>query len=167
MFPFLVIPNEVMILLGCILFVSVYSITCRNNASISKFEDSIRQKSEYPWCIIEVQNLPVRFKFKCLIVKNSTQNLSFPSNSYRENLKLKILEILIQSSSYSRIFSNFLTATSTKMDHKRVKGGAEKTREIKKIKTTLHMVGGKGRSKKFSRAEKICQSIPVTLVTVV
>jgi len=28
------------------------------------------------------------------------------------------------------------------MDHKRVMGGAEKTRQIKKIKTTLYMVGG-------------------------
>jgi len=28
------------------------------------------------------------------------------------------------------------------MDHKKVKGGAEKTREIKKLKTTLYMMGG-------------------------
>ncbi|KAE9522022.1 hypothetical protein AGLY_017584 [Aphis glycines] len=34
-------------------FVSVYSITSRNNASISNFEGGFRWKSEYPWCIIE------------------------------------------------------------------------------------------------------------------
>ncbi|KAF0711311.1 Uncharacterized protein FWK35_00030309, partial [Aphis craccivora] len=33
-------------------FVSMYSITCRNNASISNFGGGFRCKSEYPWCII-------------------------------------------------------------------------------------------------------------------
>ncbi|KAF0751138.1 Uncharacterized protein FWK35_00035219, partial [Aphis craccivora] len=34
-------------------FVSVYSITSRNNAPISNYGGSFRCKSEYPWCIIE------------------------------------------------------------------------------------------------------------------
>ncbi|KAF0773234.1 Uncharacterized protein FWK35_00000990, partial [Aphis craccivora] len=37
-------------------FVSVYSITCRNNASISNFGDSFRWKIEYSWCIIKVKS---------------------------------------------------------------------------------------------------------------
>ncbi|KAF0769501.1 Uncharacterized protein FWK35_00001646 [Aphis craccivora] len=37
-------------------FVSMYSITCRNNASILNFGGSFRWKSEYPWCIIEVKS---------------------------------------------------------------------------------------------------------------
>ncbi|KAF0688711.1 Uncharacterized protein FWK35_00038182 [Aphis craccivora] len=36
----------------CFFFVSVYSITSRNNASISNFGGGFRCKSEYPWCII-------------------------------------------------------------------------------------------------------------------
>ncbi|KAF0714993.1 Uncharacterized protein FWK35_00037115, partial [Aphis craccivora] len=35
-------------------FVSVYSITSRNNAPISNYGGGFRCKSEYPWCIIEV-----------------------------------------------------------------------------------------------------------------
>ncbi|KAE9536809.1 hypothetical protein AGLY_006871 [Aphis glycines] len=34
-------------------FVFVYSITCRNNASISNFGGNFRWQSEYPWCIIQ------------------------------------------------------------------------------------------------------------------
>ncbi|KAF0771960.1 Uncharacterized protein FWK35_00006127, partial [Aphis craccivora] len=34
-------------------FVSVYSITSRNNAPILKYGGGFRCKSEYPWCIIE------------------------------------------------------------------------------------------------------------------
>ena len=37
-------------------FVSVYSITSRNNAPISNFGGGFRCKSEYPWCIIEVKS---------------------------------------------------------------------------------------------------------------
>ncbi|KAF0766432.1 Uncharacterized protein FWK35_00003718 [Aphis craccivora] len=36
-------------------FVSVYSITSRNNAPISNYGDSFRCKSEYPWGIIKVK----------------------------------------------------------------------------------------------------------------
>ncbi|KAE9532625.1 hypothetical protein AGLY_009706 [Aphis glycines] len=44
--------------------VSVYSITCRNNASISNFRGGFRLLSEYPWCIIEVKSkhFPTVFK---------------------------------------------------------------------------------------------------------
>ncbi|KAF0764660.1 Uncharacterized protein FWK35_00004013 [Aphis craccivora] len=36
-----------------LIFVSVYSITSRNNAPISNFGGGFRCNSEYPWCIIE------------------------------------------------------------------------------------------------------------------
>ncbi|KAF0769909.1 Uncharacterized protein FWK35_00020096 [Aphis craccivora] len=35
--------------------VSVYSITCQNNALISNFGGGFRWQSEYLWCIIEVK----------------------------------------------------------------------------------------------------------------
>ncbi|KAF0712056.1 Uncharacterized protein FWK35_00038457 [Aphis craccivora] len=37
-------------------FVSVYSITSRNNVPISNYGVGFRCKSEYPWCIIEVKS---------------------------------------------------------------------------------------------------------------
>ncbi|KAF0766624.1 Uncharacterized protein FWK35_00033309 [Aphis craccivora] len=37
-------------------FVSVYSITSRNNAPISKYGGDFRCKSEYPWYIIKVKS---------------------------------------------------------------------------------------------------------------
>ncbi|KAF0764264.1 Uncharacterized protein FWK35_00010314 [Aphis craccivora] len=37
-------------------FVSVYSITRRNNAPISNFGGGFQCKSEYPWCIIQVKS---------------------------------------------------------------------------------------------------------------
>ncbi|KAF0759900.1 Uncharacterized protein FWK35_00027610 [Aphis craccivora] len=37
-------------------FVSVYSITSRNNTPISNYGGGFRCKSEYPWCIIEVKS---------------------------------------------------------------------------------------------------------------
>ncbi|KAF0748374.1 Uncharacterized protein FWK35_00031480 [Aphis craccivora] len=40
----------------CFFFVSLYSITSRNNAPISNFGGCFRCKSEYPWCIIEVKS---------------------------------------------------------------------------------------------------------------
>ncbi|KAF0754993.1 Uncharacterized protein FWK35_00025966 [Aphis craccivora] len=45
-------------------FVSVYSITSRNNAPISNFGCGFRWKSEYPKCIIKVKskNFPTVFK---------------------------------------------------------------------------------------------------------
>ncbi|KAF0737872.1 Uncharacterized protein FWK35_00032988 [Aphis craccivora] len=45
-------------------FVSVYSITSRNNAPISNYGGGFRCKSEYPWCIIEVKSkhFPTVFK---------------------------------------------------------------------------------------------------------
>ncbi|KAF0768003.1 Uncharacterized protein FWK35_00006087 [Aphis craccivora] len=45
-------------------FVSVYSITSRNNAPILNFGGDFRCKSEYPWCIIEVKSkhFPTVFK---------------------------------------------------------------------------------------------------------
>ncbi|KAF0767781.1 Uncharacterized protein FWK35_00019365 [Aphis craccivora] len=48
----------------CFFFVSVYSITSRNNTQISNFEGDFRCKSEYPWCIIEVKSkyFPTVFK---------------------------------------------------------------------------------------------------------
>ncbi|KAF0770172.1 Uncharacterized protein FWK35_00009618 [Aphis craccivora] len=40
----------------CVFFVSVYSITSRNNAPISNYGGGFRCKSEYPWCIIEIKS---------------------------------------------------------------------------------------------------------------
>ncbi|KAF0746256.1 Uncharacterized protein FWK35_00021709 [Aphis craccivora] len=37
-------------------FLSVYSITSRNNAPTSNYVGGFRCKSEYPWCIIEVKS---------------------------------------------------------------------------------------------------------------
>ena len=37
-------------------FVSVYSITSRNNAPISNFRGGFWRKSEYPWCNIQVKS---------------------------------------------------------------------------------------------------------------
>ncbi|KAF0762906.1 Uncharacterized protein FWK35_00026977 [Aphis craccivora] len=37
-------------------FVSVYSITSRNNTPISNFGGGFQCKSEYPWCIIKVKS---------------------------------------------------------------------------------------------------------------
>ncbi|KAF0715629.1 Uncharacterized protein FWK35_00029585 [Aphis craccivora] len=39
-----------------VFFVSVYSITSRNNAPISNYGGGFRCKSEYPWCIMEVKS---------------------------------------------------------------------------------------------------------------
>ncbi|KAF0736746.1 Uncharacterized protein FWK35_00022827 [Aphis craccivora] len=39
-----------------VLYLFVYTRTCRNNASISNFGGGFRCKSEYPWCIIEVKS---------------------------------------------------------------------------------------------------------------
>ncbi|KAF0759561.1 Uncharacterized protein FWK35_00028622 [Aphis craccivora] len=64
---FNIILNELKNILNyndvCI-FVSVYSITCRNNASVSNFVGGFRWKNEYPWCIIEVksEHSPTVFK---------------------------------------------------------------------------------------------------------
>ncbi|KAF0754951.1 Uncharacterized protein FWK35_00019042 [Aphis craccivora] len=38
------------------LFLCVYSITCRNRASILNFRVCYRMKSEYPWNIIEIKS---------------------------------------------------------------------------------------------------------------
>ncbi|KAF0754359.1 Uncharacterized protein FWK35_00031334 [Aphis craccivora] len=45
-------------------FVSVYSITSRNNAPISNYGGGFRCKIEYPWCIIEVKSKPFPIVFK-------------------------------------------------------------------------------------------------------
>ncbi|KAF0753784.1 Uncharacterized protein FWK35_00025066 [Aphis craccivora] len=47
---------NLLILQLCVFFVSVYSITSRNNAPISNFGGGFRCKSKYPWCIIEVKS---------------------------------------------------------------------------------------------------------------
>ncbi|KAF0754837.1 Uncharacterized protein FWK35_00024921 [Aphis craccivora] len=48
----------------CVFFVSVYSITSRNNALISNFGGGFRSKSEYTWCILEVKNKHFQTVFK-------------------------------------------------------------------------------------------------------
>ncbi|KAE9523574.1 hypothetical protein AGLY_016126 [Aphis glycines] len=56
-----------------VFFVSVYSITSRNNASISNFGGGFRWKSEYPWCIIEVKSKHFPTVFE-KIEKNKKKN---------------------------------------------------------------------------------------------
>ncbi|KAF0770725.1 Uncharacterized protein FWK35_00003902 [Aphis craccivora] len=61
-------------------FVSVYSITSRNNAPISKYGGGFRCKSEYPWCIIEVKI------FKKIEKKKMTEKREFlRKTSFRPN----------------------------------------------------------------------------------
>ncbi|KAF0731996.1 Uncharacterized protein FWK35_00039082 [Aphis craccivora] len=50
-------------------FLSVYSITSRNNAPISNFEGGLQCKSEYSWCIIQVKSKYFPKVFK-IIEKN-------------------------------------------------------------------------------------------------
>ncbi|KAE9533969.1 hypothetical protein AGLY_008705 [Aphis glycines] len=88
------ILNEVMdilILQGCVFFVFiyVYSITYRNNASISNFRGGFRWQSEYPLCIIESHFYEICQNHENLQVKkfNIKFFINFPSHSYRENSK--------------------------------------------------------------------------------
>ncbi|KAF0761812.1 Uncharacterized protein FWK35_00012389 [Aphis craccivora] len=73
----------------CFFFMSVYSITCRNNASIINFRFGFRWKSEYPWCIIEVKNknFPRVFKKSIFLYglnskTNHCKYLKFIPNAY-------------------------------------------------------------------------------------
>ncbi|KAF0736119.1 Uncharacterized protein FWK35_00038468 [Aphis craccivora] len=56
-------------------FVSVYSITSRNNAPISNFWGGFRCKSEYYWCIIEVKSKHFLTVFKT-IEKNKKKKMT-------------------------------------------------------------------------------------------
>ncbi|KAF0773407.1 Uncharacterized protein FWK35_00001081 [Aphis craccivora] len=66
-----------------------YSITCRNNASVSNFKGGFRLKSKYSWCIVEFKskNVPVVFK---KIEKNKIK-MAENGNFYAKPLFRKIV----------------------------------------------------------------------------
>ena len=67
---------------------SVYSITSRNNASISNFGGGFRWQSGYPWCIIEVKSkhFPTVFKKIEKNKKKMTEKREFlRKTSFRQN----------------------------------------------------------------------------------
>ncbi|KAF0766861.1 Uncharacterized protein FWK35_00012177, partial [Aphis craccivora] len=57
----------------CFFFLSVYSITSRNNAPISNYGGGLGCKNEYPWCIIGIKNKHIPTVFK-KIEKNKKKN---------------------------------------------------------------------------------------------
>ncbi|KAF0700368.1 Uncharacterized protein FWK35_00035847, partial [Aphis craccivora] len=65
-------------------FVSVYSITSRNNDPISNYGCGFRCKSEYPWCIIEVKSKHFPTVIK-KIEKNKKKNDGKTGTSFRPN----------------------------------------------------------------------------------
>ncbi|KAF0766321.1 Uncharacterized protein FWK35_00011314 [Aphis craccivora] len=68
----------------CVLFfVSVNSITSRNNVPISNFGGGFRCKSEYPWCIIEVKSKHFPTVFKKMMEKREfLHKISFRPNRF-------------------------------------------------------------------------------------
>ncbi|KAF0763071.1 Uncharacterized protein FWK35_00010826 [Aphis craccivora] len=83
----------------CFFFVSVYSITSRNNASISNFGGGFRWLSEYPWCIIEVKSK--YFQENREKQKKVTENGNFYA-------KLFITQKLITITEIFRLYTLFL-----------------------------------------------------------
>ncbi|KAF0711401.1 Uncharacterized protein FWK35_00036947 [Aphis craccivora] len=61
-------------------FVSVYSITSRNNAPISNYGGGFRCKSEYPWCIIEFSKKLKKTKKKMTEKREFLRKTSFRPN---------------------------------------------------------------------------------------
>ncbi|KAF0741444.1 Uncharacterized protein FWK35_00020875 [Aphis craccivora] len=57
-------------------FVSVYSITSRNNDPISNFEGGFRCKNEYPWCITVYRGQNSNFYEICRKRENLQDNSS-------------------------------------------------------------------------------------------
>ncbi|KAE9523060.1 hypothetical protein AGLY_016542 [Aphis glycines] len=106
-------------------FVSVYSITSRNNASISSFGGGFRWKSEYPWYIIEVKSKHFSTVFK-KIEKNKKVKISNFHQIFivgkiilddQKNLKIeyKILENVTMSINFFdpiKILENFIQNSS-------------------------------------------------------
>ncbi|KAF0758066.1 Uncharacterized protein FWK35_00023521 [Aphis craccivora] len=61
-------------------FVSLYSITSRNNAPISNYGGGFRCKSEYPWCIIEFSKKSRKTKKKVTEKREFLRKTSFRPN---------------------------------------------------------------------------------------
>ncbi|KAF0769731.1 Uncharacterized protein FWK35_00023678 [Aphis craccivora] len=64
---------------------TLYSITSRNNAPISKYRGGFRCKSEYPWCIIEVKSKHFPTVFKKIEKKNDGKREILCDTSFRPN----------------------------------------------------------------------------------
>ncbi|KAF0770620.1 Uncharacterized protein FWK35_00013823 [Aphis craccivora] len=76
-------------------FVSVYSITSRNNAPISNYGGGFRCKSEYPWCIIEVKIFSK--KLRKTKKKNDGKTGIFTQNQFstKSNFFMVVIQKLI------------------------------------------------------------------------
>ncbi|KAE9524230.1 hypothetical protein AGLY_015269 [Aphis glycines] len=64
------------------LFVSVYSITSRNNAPISNYGGGFQCKIEYPWCIIEFSKKSRKTKKKMTEKRQFLRKTSFRPNRF-------------------------------------------------------------------------------------
>ncbi|KAF0767535.1 Uncharacterized protein FWK35_00002086 [Aphis craccivora] len=82
----------------CFFFVSVYSITSRNNASFSNFGGGFRWKSEYPWCIIKVKSkrFPTVFKKIEKNQKKVTEKREFLCKTSFDQIDFFIWFLMIQ-----------------------------------------------------------------------
>ncbi|KAE9536738.1 hypothetical protein AGLY_006971 [Aphis glycines] len=99
-------------------FVSVYSITSRNNASISNFGSGFRWKSKYPWCIIEEKSkhFPTVFK-KSRKTKKKTEKREFLRKiSFRPNRFFYMVTTEIFD-----FYANFFFEVSVGSDQKNLK----------------------------------------------
>ncbi|KAF0761938.1 Uncharacterized protein FWK35_00008337 [Aphis craccivora] len=77
----------------CVFLSILYSITSRNNASVSNFGSGFRWQSEYPWCIIEFKFFEI-----CRKRENSKRNDDDLSSNDFKYLQLKFsifLKILL------------------------------------------------------------------------
>ncbi|KAE9522195.1 hypothetical protein AGLY_017455, partial [Aphis glycines] len=92
--------------------VSVYSITNRNNASISNFGGGFRWKSEYLWCIIEVKSkhFPTVFKKIEKNKKKMTEKRELlRKTSFRPNrfFYMVVIQKLITTTEIFDFYANF------------------------------------------------------------
>ncbi|KAF0749838.1 Uncharacterized protein FWK35_00020048 [Aphis craccivora] len=61
---------DVCVFFFCVCLCTLYSITSRNNPSISNLGGGFRRQSEYPWCDIEVKKVNKIQRFSKKIDKN-------------------------------------------------------------------------------------------------
>ncbi|KAE9530689.1 hypothetical protein AGLY_011151 [Aphis glycines] len=80
----------------CVFFVSVYTITCRNNASISNFRGSFRWESEYPRCIIEIKKIQILTKYVEIVKMCNTRHSPFVRLDLGPEYHLSSLSIRVE-----------------------------------------------------------------------
>ncbi|KAE9523860.1 hypothetical protein AGLY_015748 [Aphis glycines] len=82
-------------------FVSVYSITSRNNAPISNYGGGFRCKSEYPWCIIETDKsspfriIKMKIKNFFILLKDKLRYIRVVANVFPTITDLNGIKILV------------------------------------------------------------------------